>query len=114
MQLSLVVVSGSSIGAVFDLEGKGSHVLGSSPGCSVRLVDVGVADQHARFELGPDGWVLTDLCGEGFWINGVRKRHALIQLVKRDMFSCRMRSFCFTWPYFNGWKVSCPNRVGHG
>jgi len=80
MQLSLVVVSGSSIGAVFDLEGKGSHVLGSSPGCSVRLVDVGVADQHARFELGPDGWVLTDLCGEGFWINGVRKRHALIQL----------------------------------
>ncbi|MCA8926243.1 MAG: FHA domain-containing protein [Planctomycetes bacterium] len=79
MQLSLVVVSGGSIGAVFDLEGQGPHWIGSQ-GCNLPLSDPGIAARHARFELGPEGWVLTDVGGEGFWVNGVQKRHALIQI----------------------------------
>ncbi|MEZ6183803.1 MAG: FHA domain-containing protein [Planctomycetota bacterium] len=79
MQLSLVVVSGASLGAVFDLEGKGPHLLGAAEGCSVRLKGE-VCGRHAQFLLGPEGWVLSDVDGQGFLLNGVKKRHALVQV----------------------------------
>ena len=79
--LRALVVEGPDVGRAFAIEPDGSRaLLGTSPVCTLRLVDPAVSRRHASFEVEERGWRLIDLGStNGTWVDAVSVRDAWVR-----------------------------------